>query len=290
MPIPILVYIPEITNMRNKTLLKKLGNLFWLVLPLFLLAFFGKYILVSGSNIEVAADEKIVDMMEAQNAKFTWRGGGVVTFWFDDAWSSQYDTAFPVIEEAKYKAALAIPTKLVNFDAYMNWHQIRKVHYKGWQVMSHSRTHNCDLVDGNIDQIKDEILGGKSDLEYLAGINSDLYVAPCGRTSPLADQVVKDNFAFQRIVEPGLNPIPVRNRYEIKVKEVSVSHGTTAEEVKEWLAEAKATRSWLVLMFHQVDNGGDEHSINPEVLEDIVYEVQKSGLQVALPYQVLNIK
>lgn len=275
---------------KRKSLTKKFGHLVWLILPVFMLAFFGRFILASANTIEVAADENTMDIMEPHLNKFVWRGGGIVTFWFDDAWSSQYETAYPLLEAAKYKAALAIPTKLVNYEAYMNWYQIRKVYFKGWEVMSHSRTHNCDLVDGSIEEIQQEIVGGKTDLIDQSGIVSNIYVAPCGRSSENANQIIRDNFTYQRLVEPGINPLPIRNKYEIKVHEVSVTHEVTAEDVQAWINEAKAARSWLILMFHQVDYEGEEHSTTPETLIEIINVVKKSGIQVALPSQVLNIR
>src|SRR3989344_983554 len=51
--------------------------------------------------------------------EYTWDGRGIITFWFDDAWTSQYIVAFPVMKSAGLPGALAVPTNAIGWDEYM---------------------------------------------------------------------------------------------------------------------------------------------------------------------------
>jgi len=265
---------------------KRLFGLLWLVVPLTIFGYFTRYAFAQSKQPEpVHRRQKIID---TYYGGLEWKGGGLVTFWFDDAWLSQYTEGFPILEYYGYTAALAVPTQLVGFDAYMNWYQVRRLAHGGWEVVSHSRTHDCSHVEGPFSETVDEILGGKSDLLDYGGIVSDIYVAPCGRTSGEADVLVKQYFKAQRLVEWGLNGLPLNEPYAIKT--IEVGRETTLEDVGEWVAEAEITRSWLILMFHQIDYSDSPHGTTPEMLGEIVAKISKSGLQVVLPTQVLGIK
>ena len=265
------------------------ASLLWLVVPVIIFSIFARY-LIAGEPQEEYLDDtlglKTGEATETSLHEFRWRGEALITFWFDDAWRSQYDEGFKILDKYGYKAAVAVPIEPIGYEAYMNWHQIRKLHYLGWEITSHSRTHDCDLVYKGEDAFKYEILGGKEDLEKY-GIKTKIYVAPCGETTPEATSYIKDNFSYQRIVEPGFNPIPVNDPYGVMVKQVS--RDISATTIRSWIDEAINSRQWLVLMLHQIDNEETEYGTTPEILEDVVDYVNKSNISVVLPTQALSI-
>ena len=263
-------------------------NFLWLIVPLFLFYSIIKYLfVVSDYPIAVADGKPVQNKIQNNIPDYKWSGKAVVTLWFDDAWTSQFAAGFPLMEKYGYKAALSVPTGLIGYEAYTNWYQIRRLTYSGWEIVSHSRTHNCETVEGSEKEIRDEIIGGKADLLEMGGIESDIYVAPCGNNTKAADTLIKDNFKAQRLTNYGINNLPLENNYAIKVFETG--NKTTLEEVKTWLNEAVRVKGWLVFMFHQVDDTGEVYGTTPEMLENILKEINSLGLDVVLPSQVINM-
>jgi peptidoglycan/xylan/chitin deacetylase (PgdA/CDA1 family) len=217
-----------------------------------------------------------------------WQGEGLVTFWFDDAWESQYSSAFPILEDAGFKASLAVPTRLVDSPAYMTWPQIKRIYYKGWEINPHSRTHTCAISDLQPAQIDSEIIGSKQDLER-EGLSSDnfIYITPCGYGSPKILATIRQNYTAMRTSEQGLNELPIKDPYNLKTYEVGDT--TTVEDIEPWLQKAKDEKSWIILMFHQVDDGHSEYDVSPSRLREIVELVKKSNLPVVLPRQALQL-
>ena len=279
----------------KETTKQRLPLLSWLLVPLLLVWIGTNYILgtlKSPTWSNTSSNQTNGDVLGADydqtispQTAWKWNGHGVVTLWFDDAWLTQYTNAFPLMVEHNFKGAVAVPTKSVGFDAYMNWTQIKRLQYDGWEISVHSRTHNCDFVNGDKQIIDNEILGSKEDLKS-HGLSHDIYVAPCGKSSDYSNEVVLKNFVAARNVNRGYNTLPLQNLFDLKIQ--AVEKNTTVEEVKTWIEEAKKTNSWLIIMFHQVDNVAEEYGTTISEFSKILSAVQESKLEVVLPSQVIN--
>ena len=275
--------------MTKKRIKRSYTRLLWLLIPLAIFLFFARYLVqpVPAENIDMTSGLKNGAPQYPYFDEHKWDGGGVITFWFDDAWENQYTEGFKILDKYGYKAALAVPTGLVGYDAYMNWYQVRKLEYLGWEITAHSRIHDCDLSDKGNDFFVREIQGSKDDLKTY-GILTDIYVAPCGNTTPESTEFVKNRFYSQRIVEPGLNDIPVQNRYGIKV--IQAGRDTTVELIEQKIDEAVANDKWIIIMFHQVDYENEKYGITPEDLSELADYVHSIDVPVVIPSQVLEIK
>jgi peptidoglycan/xylan/chitin deacetylase (PgdA/CDA1 family) len=266
---------------------KRIFNIAWLIIPMLVIfAYSGRFITLAG-HPSYELKKESTEAIGVNISDFKLENNSLVTFWFDDAWLSQYTEGYPILEEHGFKGAIAVPTQLIKYDAYMNWYQVKKLQYKGWEIVPHSQSHDCDLINKDSKTAKSEILGSKEEL-LDQGILSNIYVPPCGKTSDNTNAIVKENFTAQRAVEPGLNPLPVANRYDILIR--GVGKNTTIEDIKRWILEAEKQKSWLVFMFHQIDYSGDEYSITPEMLKEISKTVEQSKLQAVLPSEALSIK
>jgi len=273
--------------------------LLWLVIPVVLLLLVTNYITNSRAE-EITLNKTFPEYTDVANKRdmlekirenltksFNWRGGGAVTFWFDDAWMSQYTQGFSLMAKHGFKGALAVPTDLVKYEGYMEWWQIQRLQYNGWEIDSHSVSHECEtqnLVGGKLEE---ELRYSKTEI-MSRGVLADIYVAPCGEVNPELIELAKTYYKALRVSEPGLNDIPVLDRYFIKAN--VMLNTTTIEEVDSLVAEAKLTRKWLVLMFHQIDNSQDTYAVTPQMLEDIIESVKTAKIQVVLPLQMLSLK
>lgn len=274
-----------------------LSFLFWLVLPILLILMSINYLLnniiqprwqitLASNSIVSPRSHEAMELPPAITS-FNWQGGGLVTFWFDDAWISQYETALPILEKYSYKAAVAVPTSHVGFESYMNWFQLRRVQFLGWEVTAHSRTHNCDENERLISEYEWEILGSKEDLQKV-GLRQDIYVLPCGVEHKKAKEIIQKNFSSLRTVQRGLNSLPIQDPYSLKI--IEVNQDSSLLDVRKQIQVAKQTGGWIILTFHQISDETTEFAITPVFFEEVVKEVNNSGMPVVLPSQVLNIK
>ena len=230
--------------------------------------------------------ESVTSPSSEEKADFEWNGEGLITFWFDDAWISQYAVAFPILKKSGFPAALAVPTSAINWDGYMTWAQIKRVKYNGWEITAHSRSHECDLIKLNHDKLVDELAGSQMDL-LEKGYKTDIYVEPCGVGNEELIKTAKDYYLSLRTTEEGLNSIPLADPYSLKI--VEVGNNTNLKDIENWVNQAKISKSWLIIMFHKIEETGYEYTTPTSTLESIVNTISKSGLRVVLPSQALNI-
>ena len=274
--------------------------LFWLSIPLLLVWFAASYLLgvarqpvwqdrdtQTGGQVLAAKDQKVIAPIMNPQKDFTWQGTGLVSFWFDDGWLTQYTVAAPILKANNYPGAVAITTDLVGYEAYMSWGQVKRLyHYYQWDVTAHSRTHNCDATTLTPESIQAEIDGSLKDLVN-QGIDVDTYVLPCGVQAPEVINHVKQTYVAMRDSGSVLNPLPVTDPYALHA--FTIHDNVSLAQIETWLKQAAAEKSWLILMLHQIDNSGGEYGLKPETFQAIVDLVKHSGLPVIGPATGLKI-
>lgn len=271
----------------------KLPLLSWLVIPILGLWLVTNYLI--GLNRKVAwnnLNEQKPTVLSAQteNAptreKLEWKGNGLVTLWFDDAWYSQYSIAFPILDKMGVLGTLAVPTSLVGGESYMTWPQIKRLSYKGWEIASHSVNHICDLEKLDTKTVESELGDSLSTLEE-KGLSIENFVTPCGAENSEITRVAKDKYISLRTATEGLNSLPVDDAYSLKIHAIRTT--TTFDDVKAWINEAEKSDSWLILVFHQIGYDGEEYETAPELFRNMMNLIEKSDLSVVLPLQALEV-
>jgi peptidoglycan/xylan/chitin deacetylase (PgdA/CDA1 family) len=143
---------------------------------------------------------------------------------FDDSWASQYISAFPVMQQYGFTGVLYTvvgyinkPTGLDTDPNYLTTEQIKEMAAAGWEVGSHTETHQNVTVMSD-DQLHYEIIQSRKDLEQelglpiltfaypFGGANSAVtdyvhfagYIAAMGATGYTADQGKSNLYELQR--------------------------------------------------------------------------------------------
>lgn len=271
--------------------------LFWLILPLLLAWMSISYVsgfvkdkpLWASSKSEPANNKTIYyyqdygSLSENLNQPF-------VTFWFDDAWLSQYTTAFPVLEKFKMPGVIAVPVNLVEKNGYMNWAQLRTLQKAGWEMTNHSIDHDCTMNEWSRDQVTREYTNSKFIL-WKNNLSSDIFVTPCGVDSNIMREEAHKNFIAYRTVDPGLNDPKNVNFYNLKVKNVD-NDEVDLSTMKEWIDDAKKESAWLIIVFHKVGEKrtsavNDEFNIDKNDLIKLVEYIKEQNVKVVVPHQIL---
>jgi peptidoglycan/xylan/chitin deacetylase (PgdA/CDA1 family) len=200
---------------------------------------------------------------------------GIVSFTFDDGWKSIYEQGLPLFEKYNVKTTQFIVSGYEGSQAYMTEEQIRDMIKRGHDIGSHSHTH-ADHRELDQSKLSQEVAGSRSVLNAtFSGINN--FATPFGRYNDTVKNTIKQCYQSHRTTDTGYNA-PGYDRYSIRVQNVEVD--TTAEEIREWAKFARDNNLWLVLVYHQVEDGGT-YSVDTKALEEHLRAVKDTGVHTA---------
>jgi peptidoglycan/xylan/chitin deacetylase (PgdA/CDA1 family) len=264
----------------------------WLLVPLIAIWITTNYIIGLGRNPtwDASSNQELVHQVEAGSQSeqpLAWDGGPLITLWFDDAWSTQFDPGYDLMQQHGFKGAMAVPTSAVGTVGYMNWAQVKLLQHAGWEISSHSQSHNCTASELTAAFEDKELGGAKSDLS-MHGIFADNYVAPCGTITPGGIAAAKKYYSSFRTSENGVNALPVTDPYNLHVH--TIQRETSIDDINGWISEARDHNAWLILVVHQVDDGTAQYGMNRGMLSNTLDAVKDSKIPVVLPDQVLQMK
>jgi len=204
--------------------------------------------------------------------------GAMVSVTFDDGWASQYDNALPVLEKYGVPATMYVLPGSINTPDYMSQAQIQAFASRGDEIASHTVTHP-DLTKLSAAQLENELAQSKATLQQMFGPSAALdFASPYGAYNATTTAAVQKHYATQRNTDDGFNAQPWFNPYNILVQNVDSS--TTTATVQRWINTARASNTWLVLVYHEVGAsvGQDIYHTGTAVLDSHMAAVKNSGL------------
>jgi peptidoglycan/xylan/chitin deacetylase (PgdA/CDA1 family) len=216
---------------------------------------------------------------------------GRVSLTFDDGWLSQYENALPILQAEGVTATFYVITRenVGNVDledqpfgddsrnpGYMNPGQFVALEDLGYEIGAHTRFHESlpTLSDAELEA---EIAGSKRDLLAIGIDRVDTLAFPYGDyNSRVIDAVENAGFVGARSVDRGFNTGST-NPFALKIQQID--RETTAEDVQAWTAEAARNGTWLILMYHDIDDDNDFWGTTPEFLQRTIDIAQAANLE-----------
>lgn len=271
--------------------------LFWLTIPLvmiwltvgYITGFFKDKPSWSNAADKVNSSQTVIPYFEKYGSLVNDLDQPFITFWFDDAWLSQYLSAYPVLKNNDFSGVIAVPINSIETKNYMNWAQLQVLQKDGWEISDHSLSHDCKMQSWNKEKISYELRTSKFIL-WKNKLSANIFVTPCGVDSALMREEAAKNFIGYRTVDPGYNDPENVDFYNLKVR--NINSAVTLDEITSWIDRAKETNSWEILVFHEI--GQTESAWNEEKfstdLDDfikIVQYVKSSEIKVVVPSQII---
>lgn len=199
---------------------------------------------------------------------------GIATFTFDDGWKSIHDQGLPLFERYGVKTTQYVVADYEGNDAYMDQKMIEDFQKAGHDIGSHSFSH-ADLSTLGKEKLGIEVAGSSRILNRsYGGVNN--FAAPFGRYNDEVTSSIARCYQSHRTTDAGYNAAGY-DRYKIKVQNVEVD--TTPEQIKAWAEFAEQNKLWLILVYHQVETGG-EYSVDTTVLESQIKAVKDTGIHI----------
>lgn len=200
---------------------------------------------------------------------------GLVSIDFDDGNRDMFDNALPIINNAGFKTTHYIVSGYIGFPAYITGEEVLKLQAQGHEIGGHTRTH-ANVTTLSESAARAEIGGGRSDLRALGANPVDFFAYPFGAYNSSVIQYVKDaGFLGARTTDGGYN---FKNQDLYTLKRQNLTNTTTFAQVKSYIDTAMADKTWLILVAHHVNNSGEQYSITPALLQQIVDYLKQQNI------------
>jgi peptidoglycan/xylan/chitin deacetylase (PgdA/CDA1 family) len=209
---------------------------------------------------------------------------GMVSLTFDDGWKGTYQNAFPLLEQNDIVSTQYLISGYLDAPAYMTVSDALKMQRAGNEIASHTVNH-LDLTSQTQAVASHELTLSKKDLTNCFGDISD-FAPPYGTYNPSTTAMVQQNYSSQRSTEVGFNTADSFNPYDIKVQ--NISNATTEAQLADWLETAKADHTWLVLVYHDVDDSGGQYDRSISEFKADIETIKQSNIPTLTMSQALS--
>lgn len=211
----------------------------------------------------------------------------IVSITDDDSYSSYYNNGLPVLQKYGLTATDYIISGYINNDpAYMTSAMVKGLYAAGHEIGSHTVDHP-DLTTLGATKMDSELKNSQASLQKLLGVPVADYAAPYGTYNQQVTTDAQKYYQSYRTTQAGYNAKNNLDPYHLMVQNV-ISTTTTAD-IQSWLVEAKATNTWLILVYHQVDPAlsAGEYNTYPSDFDSQMSAIKASGLPVETVSQAL---
>ena len=165
---------------------------------------------------------------------------------------------------------------------YVSASQVLQMQNNGHEIDSHTRTHPS-LTSISSLQMHNEITGSRSDLLAMGVTPVNILVYPYGDYDPgIESTTAGAGYIAARAVDRGYN-VKSTDKFALKIQQVDVN--TSVDQVKMWIDTAVRNKTWLILMFHQIDLSGDELSTTPASLQAMINYLSAARVAVVTMQQ-----
>lgn len=202
---------------------------------------------------------------------------GYVSINFDDGWLSSYENALPLLTSYGFVSDQFMVTGRIGggFPAYMTSAQVYDAQTKGVKVGSHTVNH-VDLTTLSTIEAQQEIHGSRQDLISI-GINPvNIFSYPYGGYNSSIQQLVRNSgYIAARSSDGGYND-KTTDIYALKRQ--PMTNATTFTHIKNYIDTALSNKTWVILLFHEIDYSGNAYAVTPELFDQTLTYLKQQNV------------
>ncbi len=215
----------------------------------------------------------------------------VVSITFDDGWKSIHTNGLPILNKYGLTSTQYLNSTPVigGWSTYMTYPMVRDFANGGHELGWHTRSH------ANITTLSTGALATELSIpaEFLTGTGQTAssyrnFASPYGAYNATSVSQVMQQYRSHRSTDVGYN---AKSSFDISnIKVQNILHTTTTAEVQAWINKATIDKSWLVLVYHEVDTNpaGLTYSVTPAEFDRQMNVVKQSGLTVKTVQSALD--
>ena len=187
----------------------------------------------------------------------------------DDAFTSFYENAWPILREEKIPFILFVSTEAVGNKGYMSWNQIKEVEKDSFAYIgNHSHSHDY-LTNFTFQKFVEDIKKSINIFNYKLGYNPNFFSYPFGEYNLEQKNYISDNFEFAFGQHSGVIDLN-KDKYELPRFPINEKYG----EVKRF----KEVISYLPLQYRIIkpENKFMDKDKNPPKMTIEFFKDQKN--------------
>lgn len=199
----------------------------------------------------------------------------ICSLWFDDGDRSQYENAFAIMKNAGLTGDIALITGRSEDGNHLTISEIHDLVNNGWEVTNHTHNHK-NLTTLSQDEIDYEVSTGRDFLKINGSpIGAEYAVIPFDSRTQRVVTAINKYAKIARNNDDHMNTMPVIDPYTLGSFEVQQE--VTLAQVKAKIDKAISDKTWLILLFHIIDDNDQQyHWLTENFSEVIDYLVSKS--------------
>ena len=206
---------------------------------------------------------------------------------FDDSWRSIYTNGLPKLTQYGFKSTQYVLTGVSNQSEYMTIDMMKAFRDQGHEIASHTVDH-AHLPQLTSNKLNQELANSKLWIQNNLAVTPTNFATPYGEYNTAVLNAIKQYYGSHRGVEEGYNSKDNFDIWDIKVQNILST--TTTAQVSAWVAQAQQTKTWLVLVYHEIgaNIGGDVYNTPLAALDAQFNVFKQSGIAVVTVQQALN--
>ena len=265
-----------------------------LVVPVFTLVEFGHFFRGDSANrsstpLPVMMQRKV----DATNLPPQLFKEPLITVTFDDGWQSIYESALPLLQKHGIRTTQYVLTGTADNAEYVSWDQIAQMQKAGHEIGCHTVSH-VDLTTLDDATLEGELKFCKDELTKRFGPITS-FASPYGASNPRTVNAIKRYFDTHRNTngDPsnGVTDVDVNvpeNFDRFNIIGFTVRHETKVSELQKLVEYAKTRNAWVVLTYHQADEGGSQFNVNPPNLDKQFAYLSKTNVRIVTMSEALR--
>lgn len=186
---------------------------------------------------------------------------------FDDAYQGVYDHAFPEMKKFNIPAVVFVITKYIDQEKHLSLEELKELKSAGWEIGSHTINH-YDLTTIIPKFLHKEIVDSKQVLKNNELIDNDFasFCSPKGSWNSSIAEIVANNYTIAR----GDRLYIFNSLKDTNIIPKVIVKTTSIGKIKQWIEEYQKKEQPLILVFHEVADGGNEYFFPPNKFKKLI--------------------
>jgi peptidoglycan/xylan/chitin deacetylase (PgdA/CDA1 family) len=196
---------------------------------------------------------------------------------FDDGHEDNVTTALPILNQLGLKSTQCFATQHIIDEPAQATTNVKAFYNSGHEICSHSITHPM-MTSLTATQLDKEAKDSQTYLQNIIGAPVRNFATPYGDYNANVITTLKKYYRSHRTVDEGYNSKDNFDIYRVRVQ--NIFNTTTAAQVSAWIEQAKADKTWLVLVYHRVGANPEQFDSSPADFAAQMQVVKQSGITV----------
>ncbi len=221
----------------------------------------------------------------------------LITVSFDDGWETTYNQAMPLLNKYGIHSTQYLLSGTEADRDYLSWAQITAMQKDGQEIACHTINHP-DLTTISSADVMTQLTGCDKTMSARYGAITD-FASPYGAQNTSTISQIKKVFGSQRntngdptngVTQEDVNT-PVgeggKGFDKYNITGVTVRNETTVAQIQALVDYAEKNNGWVVLTYHQANDGQSKWSVNIQSMEAQLAVLSKSPVRIVTVKQAL---